>query len=155
VLHDGEVVFGEVDDGPAAARDEDEEVSGLGVAVVGGAGDGLGVDGEGDGGGEEGFGDEGGGELGVAIVAAGEFHVGWAAGEEGIDLGGGVAGGVDVGVGELGECFGSGRGFRGERGAFGDGSRFFGGGLEEDGRAGLGIGDGFAEGSLEWLFGGG
>ena len=158
VLHDGEVVFGEVDNGPAAAGDEDEEVGGLGVAVVGGAGDGLGVDGEGDGGGEEGFGDEGGGELGVAIVAAGELHVGGAAGEEGVDLGGGFAGGVEVGGGGLGEGLGFGGGR--ERGAFGDGGLlfgdwggFFGGGLGEDGGTGFGFGDGFAERGLEGLFG--
>lgn len=46
VLHQGEVIFGEIGDGPAGAADEDEDVGGMGVAIGGGSGGGLGGDGE-------------------------------------------------------------------------------------------------------------
>lgn len=46
VLHQGEVIFGEIGDGPAAAADEHEDVGGMGVAIGGGTGGGLGGDGQ-------------------------------------------------------------------------------------------------------------
>lgn len=47
VLHQGEVIFSEIGDGPAAAADEHEDVGGMGVPIGGGTGGGLGGDGQG------------------------------------------------------------------------------------------------------------
>lgn len=49
VLHQGEVIFGEIGDGPAAAADEHEDVGGMGVAIGGGSSGGLGGNGQRDG----------------------------------------------------------------------------------------------------------
>lgn len=45
VLHEREVVLGEVCHGPAAAADENEDVGGMGVAIGGSASRGLGREG--------------------------------------------------------------------------------------------------------------
>lgn len=46
VLHQGEVIFGELGDRPAAAADEDEDVGGMRVAIGGGTCGGLGGNGQ-------------------------------------------------------------------------------------------------------------
>jgi hypothetical protein len=47
VLHQGEVIFGQICDRPTAAADEHEDVGGMGVAIGGGASRGLGGNGQG------------------------------------------------------------------------------------------------------------
>ena len=67
VLHEGEVIFGQICDRPTTAADEHEDVGGMGVAIGGGTCRGLG----------------GNGERGCATCAG--FHDDFGGGRRGLD----------------------------------------------------------------------